>query len=132
MYKKLPWYFDDTDRSRYVNIDIGFRILRHIEKETGEQLIGEESKQMIENIGEKIDRIIRYQKIKQEIAAERMLRMPVEAALFLCKEGVFRPNLADFEIRRNIWEVKNFLENFEKSLKRWIWNHIKMYDEENQ
>ena len=130
-YSALPKYFYEDDRIRYINLEIGIDILTVIEKETGRKYIGENVLEEINAMNNTIKEIAAYQKRKENIAANRLLMIPLEAVLFLHKEGMIgRPTYYDFEIRRKIMNIKRFLEKYEKSLKRWIWNHIKVVEDQ--
>jgi hypothetical protein len=128
-YSVLPKYFDDRDRIRYINIGIGVHILQTVGREVGKSFISKSALEEIDKIKDTVKEISFYQKRKEEIAANRLLKYGIDGIMFFYKEGLIKPTLYDFEIRRKIWHIKSFLEREEKSLKKWIWNHIKVCDD---
>lgn len=127
-YSALPKYFDDRDRIRYINIGIGVYILQTVGQKVDKFFIDESAFEEIDKIKDIIKEISFYQKRKEEIAAHRIMKFGFDGVGLLYKEGLIKPTSYDFEIRHKIWHVKLFLEREEKSIKRWIWNHIKICD----
>ena len=128
-YSILPKYFDDKDRIRYINIGIGVCILQTVGQEVGKFFISESAFEEIDKIKDIIKEISFYQKRKEELATYRIMKFGFDGVGLLYKEGLIKSTPYDFEIRHKIWHVKSFLEREEKSLKRWIWNHIKICDD---
>ena len=65
-YSILPKYFDEDDRIRYINLEIGIDILTAIEKETGRKYIGENVLEEINAMNNTIKEIAAYQKRKEK------------------------------------------------------------------